>query len=318
MKRKLKRAKRALRRPFEWLGIALGWLVFAHVSHRTLFRICDFLSAVGYRIDRKGRELSRENLRLVVGEGHLTPRREELILRRSYRNMMRTIGHVFWTSRKSRERASATGEMSPACLEFLAANRPAITVSGHLGCWEILSQLVYLQGRKIVSVAKDIGTPGMTDLLMKSRRSLGQTIVRADGAFHPLLHGLQDGADVGLLVDQVVKAEQGGLWVRYFGKPVPVSAAPAFLQAKTHAPIVVAWSRPLKDGRYRCEMVDVFPWTKGVDLWGRTQDCLSALERTIRRHPSCWVMNYRYFRKTPSGKELAQLAVRERRRNVPR
>lgn len=315
MKKKLKRVKRVLRRPFEWLGIALGWLVFAHVSHKMLFRICDFLAAVGYRIDRNGRELSRKNLRLVVGESRLTPRREELILKRSYRNMMRTLGHVFWTSRKSRERAAATGELSPVCQKFLADNRPAITVSGHLGCWEILSQLVYLQGRQIVSVAKDIGTPGMTDLLMKSRRSLGQTIVRAEGAFHPLLQGLQDGADVGLLVDQVVKADQGGVWVRYFGKPVPVSAAPAFLQAKTHAPIVIAWSRPLKDGRYRCEYIAEFPWTKGVDIWGRTQDCLSALERTIRRHPSCWVMNYRYFRKTPSEKDLAQLTVRERRRN---
>ena len=316
MKRKLKRAKRVLRRPFEWLGIALGWLVFAHVSHKMLFRICDFIAAVGYRIDRSGRELSRENLRLVVGEGRLTPRREELILKRSYRNMMRTLGHVFWTSRKSSERAAATGEFSQTCLEFLKNNRPAITVSGHLGCWEILSQLVYLQGRQIVSVAKDIGTPGMTDLLMKSRRSLGQTIVRAEGAFHPLLPGLQNGADVGLLVDQVVKADQGGVWVRYFGKPVPVSAAPAFLQAKTHAPIVIAWSRPLKDGRYRCEHIAEFPWTKGVDIWGRTQDCLSALERTIRRHPSCWVMNYRYFRKKPSEKDLAQLATRERRRAV--
>lgn len=314
MKKKLKRVKRLIRRPFEWLGIALGWLVFAHVSHKMLFRICDFIAAVGYHIDRNGRELSRENLRLVVGAERLTPRREELILKRNYRNMMRTLGHVFWTSRKSRERASATGELSPACQKFLADNRPAITVSGHLGCWEILSQLVYLQGRQIVSVAKDIGTPGMTDLLMKSRRSLGQTIVRAEGAFHPLLQGLQDGADVGLLVDQVVKSDQGGVWVRYFGKPVPVSAAPAFLQAKTHAPIVIAWSRPLKDGRYRCEYIADFPWTKGVDIWGRTQDCLSALERTIRRHPSCWVMNYRYFRKKPSEKDLAQLATRECRR----
>jgi len=48
VKRKLKRAKRVLRRPFEWLGIALGWLVFAHVSHKMLFRICDFIAAVGY------------------------------------------------------------------------------------------------------------------------------------------------------------------------------------------------------------------------------------------------------------------------------
>ena len=315
MSKKLKRFKRRLRRPFEWLGIGLGWLVFAHVSHRVLFRICDFIAAVGYRLDRKGRELSRANLRLVVGAEHLTPRREELILKRSYRNMMRTLGHVFWTSRKARERAAATGEFAPKCVEFLDANKPAITVSCHMGCWEILSQLVFLLGRKIVSVAKDIGTPGMTELLMRSRRSLGQTIVRAEGAFHPLLQGLQEGADVGLLVDQVVKPENGGLWVRYFGRPVPVSAAPAFLQAKTHASIVIAWSRPLRDGRYRCEFVAEFPWAKGMDIWSRTQDCISAIERTVRRHPSCWVMNYRYFRKTPSDKDLAQLATREQRRS---
>ena len=180
MKRKLKRAKRVLRRPFEWLGIGLGWLVFAHVSHRMLFRICDFIAAVGYHLDRAGRELSRENLRLVMGAEHLTPRREELILKRSYRNMMRTLGHVFWTSRKARARAAAVGEFAPKCIEFLDANKPAITVSCHMGCWELLSQLVYLQGRKIVSVAKDIGTPGMTEMLMKSRCSLGQTIVRAE------------------------------------------------------------------------------------------------------------------------------------------
>ena len=47
MSKKLKRFKRLVRRPFEWLGIGLGWLVFAHVSHRMLFRICDFIAAVG-------------------------------------------------------------------------------------------------------------------------------------------------------------------------------------------------------------------------------------------------------------------------------
>ena len=51
-----------------------------------------------------------------------------------------------------------------------------------------------------------------------------------------------------------------------------------------------------------------------MDIWGRTQDCISAIERTVRRHPSCWVMNYRYFRKKPTEKDLAQLAAREQRR----
>ncbi len=301
--------RRGLRRPFEWLGIFLGMLVFTNLTHRMLFGLCDFLGAVMFFFDRRGRALALANLRIIVGRQ--PARREKLILKRSYRNMARTIGHVFWTSRNAMKRASSVAAFSPKCLEVLAEHKPLVTVSAHLGCWEVLSQLVHLQGRRMISVAKDIGTPAMTELLMKSRKSIGQEIVHADGAFRPLYEGLKGGADVGLLVDQVVKPKDGGVWVEFFGRPVPVSVAPAFLAAKTHSTIVVAWSRPLKDGSYRCEYISLYPWQKGTDVWRRTQDCIRDLERVIRRHPSCWVLNYRYFRKTPSEAELQQLAERK-------
>ena len=156
--------------------------------------------------------------------------------------------------------------MSEAGKAFLAANRPAVTVSGHIGCWEILSQLAFLEGHPMMSVAKDIGTGGMTKMLMKARTSIGQEIVHADGAFRPLMEGLKNGKSLGLLVDQIVKTKDGGIWVRFFGRPHPVSAAPAFFAAKGKAPIVVAWSRPLKDGRYRCEVVDVIPAAEARDI----------------------------------------------------
>ena len=329
-RRNRKPIRRGLRRPFEWLGIFLGMLVLTHLTHRLLFALCDFLGATMFFFDRKGRALALENLRAVLGtesaarrDGNVCgapraaspTRREKLILKRSYRNMARTIGHVFWTSRNAMKRAASVAVFSPKCLEVLAENKPLVTVSAHLGCWEVLSQLVHLQGRRMISVAKDIGTPAMTELLMKSRKSIGQEIVHADGAFRPLYEGLKDGADVGLLVDQVVRPEDGGVWVEFFGRPVPVSVAPAFLAAKTRAPIVVAWSRPLKDGTYRCEYVNLYPWQKGTDIWRRTQDCIHDLERVIRRHPSCWVLNYRYFRKKPKAADLQQLAERKAKRN---
>ena len=201
--------------------------------------------------------------------------------------------------------------MSPACAAFLAANRPAVTVSGHIGCWEILSQLAQLEGHAMISVAKDIGTGGMTRLLMRARRSIGQEIIPAEGAFKPLLAGLRAGKSPGLLVDQVVKPKQGGIWVRFFGRPVPVSAAPAFFAAKCKAPILVAWSRPLKDGTYRCEFVASHAADEARDIWAMTQTCIRELEGVIRRHPSCWVLNYNAFRRTPTEAELAELAKRE-------
>lgn len=303
----LKVLKRAFRRPFEWLGIGLGLLVFSNLSRKWMLRVCDFVSAVMYRFDKKGRCRSLANLRVILGkiksDGIVQPEKvynpssaEEKIICRSYRNMARTVGHAFWTSRNAIERVKMAGEMSETGKRFLAENKPAVTVSGHIGCWEILSQLALLEGHKMMSVAKDIGTGGMTKLLMKARTSIGQEIVHADGAFRPLMQGLKEGKSLGLLVDQVVKPKDGGVWVKFFGVPIPVSAAPAFFSAKGKAPIVVAWSRPLKDGCYRCEIVATYKPEEARDIRGMTQRCISDLERVIRRHPSVWVLNYNYFK----------------------
>ena len=314
-RRALKRMKRRLRLPFEWLGIALGLLIFSNLTHKGLFRLCDFVSAVMYRFDGKGRRRSLANLRVVLGKigsnGILPPaavydptRREELIIRRSYRNMARTVGHAFWTCRNAAARVKSSGEMSEAGRKFLLENKPAVTVSGHIGCWEILSQLAFLEGHSMMSVAKDIGTGGMTRLLMKARKSIGQEIVHADGAFRPLMQGIKEGKSLGLLIDQVVDTKNGGVWVRFFGVPIPVSAAPAFFSAKGRAPIVVAWSRPLKDGRYRCEIVATYGPDEARDIRGMTQRCIHDLERVIRRHPSAWVLNYNFYRNVPPDGEL--------------
>ena len=313
-----KKIKRVLRRPFEWLGVGLGLSVFSNLPREWMLGLCDFVSAMMYRFDDRGRRRSLANLRVIYGkiksEGIVRPvevynptKAEEKIIRRSYRNMARTVGHAFWTCRNAVARVKKAGEMSEAGKRFLAANKPAVTVSGHIGCWEILSQLALLEGHRMMSVAKDIGTGGMTKLLMKARTSIGQEIVHADGAFRPLMQGIKDGKSLGLLVDQVVDIKDGGIWVKFFGVPVPVSAAPAFFSAKGKSPIVVAWSRPLKDGRYRCEIIASYKPDEARDIRGMTQKCICDLERVIRRHPSAWVLNYNYFRNLPDMKTIAGL-----------
>ena len=308
MRPRYKRKLRKLRLPFEWFGIGLGLLIFRILTRRGLLRLCDFVSRIMYAFDRRGKQYARENLEIMYGR---LPRHADLIIRRSYRNMARTVGYAFWTCIRGRRRCQSAGLMSPEAAAFLAANRPAVTVSGHIGCWEILSQLAFLEGHAMMSVAKNIGSKGMTKLLMRARRSIGQEIVPADGAFRPLMAGIKAGKSLGLLVDQVVRPEDGGVWVRFFGQPVSVSAAPAFFALKAKAPTIVAWSRPLKDGRYRCEVINTYTADDAKDVWGMTQRCLTDLEGVIRRHPGCWVLNYHAFRRTPKPEGVAKLAENE-------
>lgn len=310
MKRKLKKIKRIVRRPFEWLGIFLAASIILPLPRKWLLALCDFVSRIGYALDRGGRKRAIENLKIVLGR-EPPARYSEKIVRRAYRNMTRTLAHVFWTSTGSARRIAAAGELSAGAKAVLAAHRPIITVSGHIGCWEILSQLVQAHGIPITSVFKKIGSEGMSKLLLKSRLASGQKIVPAEGALKPLMETLKEGNAVGLLVDQVVAPKDGGIWIRYFGLPVCVSAAPAFLAAKTKAAIAIAWSRPLKDGRYRCEVLRVMEWRKGMNIWAVTQQVAKELEKIIRRHPGCWALNYNCFRKHAKPADLAQLAERE-------
>lgn len=316
--RKTRKLKNKLLVPFEWLGIGVAMCFIPWLPRKALFELCDIASSVMYFFDRRGRRRSLENLRIVRGVSVHTDApwdfdpdkapydanaAERKIIRRAYRNMARSVGYAFWTICRARGRCAATGEVDARTKAFLAAHRPCVTVSGHLGCWEILSQLAFLEGHAMMSVAKNIGTSGMTRLLMRARRSIGQEIVPAEGAFKPLMAGIRGGKSLGLLVDQSVSTKRGGIWIRFLGLPFAASPAPAFFAAKAKVPIIVAWSRPLKDGRYRCEFLDEISADEARDIRGTTQRCADILAKVVRRHPSCWVVNYNFFSNRPQAEE---------------
>ena len=67
MRRRYKRALRALRRPFEWMGVFLGYLVLSTLPRRAMLAVCDFAAGVMYFFDRRGRALALSNLRVIYG-----------------------------------------------------------------------------------------------------------------------------------------------------------------------------------------------------------------------------------------------------------
>ena len=120
MAKRRKRIRRALRVPFEWLGIGLGVVVISSLPRRAMLAVCDFIGAAMYVFDRRGRRIAHQNLAIVFSTmpgAALSDRAERAIVRRSYRNMARAVGHAFWTCRKARERAAEAGELSPECRE---------------------------------------------------------------------------------------------------------------------------------------------------------------------------------------------------------
>lgn len=300
-----KRAKilsRKLRRPVEWFGIRLAQTLIPRLSFRSVVNLADFISALAPVFDRRGKKIAQANLRLMFG-ARMTATRERVIIRRSYRTVMRTILNLFWLLRDTRERILAQVEFTPDTLATIRRHQPAVMLSAHLGNWELVAQGGVANGIPIMCVAKQIGTPAMTELLTRQRAAIGQEIIPVEGAVRPLIRMLKSGKSVGLLVDQHMAAAEGGIWCTFFGRHVSVSMTPATLSRKLGVPILFVWARPLKGARYRIECSDVFLPDPATTDPVRTQQLSDAIERVVRRHPSYWCLTYRRWRRIRPGED---------------
>ena len=294
-----------MRRPLEWFGIWLAQALIPRLSLGTVVFLADFASALAPLFDRRGEKIAKANLRLMFGS-RLTPYRERVIIRRSYRTMVRTVFNLFWLLRDARARILAQVDFAPGALDSVRRHQPAVMLSAHLGNWELVAQGGVANGIPIMCVAKRIGTPAMTELLTRQRAAIGQEIIPIEGAVRPLIRTLKGGKSVGLLVDQHMGVSEGGIWCMFFGLPVCVSTTPATLSRKLGIPIMFVWARPLKGARYRIECSDVFLPDPSVPDPVRTQQLSDAIERVIRRHPSYWCLTYRRWRQISPGDDPAR------------
>jgi len=296
---------RALRVPFEWLAIGLGWAILPFLSRAGVLRLARLIADCGSAFDARGKAVCRANLR-VMFPGRMTPHRERVIIRHAYRNMMRVLLNIFWMSRNTRARMAEQVIFKPGLFEEIKKNIPAVTVSAHVGNWEILSQACVVNGFPMMSVAKEIGSAGMTALLTRARATIGQEIVPVEGAVRPLFRALKTGKSIGLLIDQHTNVWDGGTWVTFFGLSSGISLVPFTLARKCGVPIIFAWSRPLKDGRYRIEPGVILPPDPDAEDAARAQQIATAFERVIRRHPALWCINYRRWRYIRPGDDPAR------------
>ena len=130
-----------------------------------------------------------------------------------------------------------------------------------------------------------------------------------EGALRKLLGVLRDDGKTAFLVDQNTKESEGGIWVDYFGLPVPVTPAPAALAAKTGSEIFIGFCAPQRGGRYRVYVTETIqpPENAGEETTrSLTQQILSAIEREVIRHPEHWLWMYERWKSVKHGDDRAR------------
>src|SRR5207302_2606057 len=126
----------------------------------------------------------------------------------------------------------------------------------------------------------------LNDLVNANRKRLGSDIVLHDDAARGILRALKRNRFIAIPLDQNTRPDRGGVYVRFFGKPVAASRAIALFALRTGAPIVPTACFPLRGGRYRLYWGDPIEVPEGRNDDEReralTQACVSYIEKCVR------------------------------------
>jgi KDO2-lipid IV(A) lauroyltransferase len=231
------------------------------------------------------------------------------ILRACFGHYARTVLDVFWFSRFTLSRlkrwVTLDESMEPGC-----SDRSEIWLTAHYGNWEIAGMAVANRGLRLISVAAELENSFVDRLFIRIREQTGQTIIPREGAILKLARGLKSGAKWAILLDQNTSPREGGIFVPFFGLPVPVSSAPAALALKLKIPVVCTFNLPEAGGRYRqvvTEILDPAPSASQDDpIQHLTTRMTAAVEALIRKEPSAWLWMYKRWKHPPLDTPLDQ------------
>jgi Kdo2-lipid IVA lauroyltransferase/acyltransferase len=185
----------------------------------------------------------------------------------------------------------------------IAAGRPVVFVSGHLGNWEITAGAVAQRGTPLTAVYTPNRNPIVHRRLHRYRQGLKCGLAPKESAARVLVKALSRGESVGLVVDQRVP---DGALIPLFGHPTPTTTSPARLALKFGASIVPTQCQRLGGTRFRITFheplraEDVPPGAdREIALTTRIN---RYLEDWIRAQPADWYcMRWRWPRVPDRG-----------------
>lgn len=165
------------------------------------------------------------------------------------------------------------------------AGNPAIFASGHLGNWEILSQLAWQEGSPLTMIYRPANNRLVDWLFTRARRHMYRAMLPKGlaGTRH-LVQAVRRGEQLGMLIDQKMN---DGEPVPLFGHPAMTSPAVAQLAIRYRVPIVMARCQRLKGAHFRIIIDPPYQPPLTGDFDADATACLNYLHRRLE----AWILD---------------------------
>lgn len=257
-------------------------------------------------------ERRRAEAHLATAFPELTRPECRRVARRMFRHLARSAAEVAQIERflDGPHAVRLAAEHRKLLDDVFAEGKGVVAVTGHIGNWELLAQVVAHSGYPITAIAKPLYDPRLTRLVHTARTRYGMQVVwRGDsGASRDMLAVFKSQGMLALLIDQDTKVQ--GAFVPFFGRPAFTPTAAAALALRFGTPVVVVWHHRVGgEHRLHLERLSFTPsGDKDADVVRFTAAMTARLEAAIREHPEQWVWMHRRWRRTPPHEEGPALA----------
>ncbi len=274
--------------------------------------IAEILAWLAHRLDRRHRQVARENLQQAFPGCYQPPELNRLV-RQVYRHFCGMLIEIIHLPRQLNASNCLRYLEVPRIrylLDNLLSGRPVLFVTGHFGNWEMTSYVMGLLGFQAHAVARPLDNRFLDDFLRRFREKTGQKLLAKHGDFEKMQSLLDQGALLGALADQ--DAGRRGLFVDFFGRPASTHKALALLALEHQVPILVFGTYKVAEPmRYRLLVEDlILPEdyrNHANPILAITQQFTTALERIIRTAPEQYFWLHRRWKHQPP-KPARQLA----------
>lgn len=171
--------------------------------------------------------------------------------------------------------------------EAIARGRGVVSITAHLGNWELAGRLLAPLGRRVHVVMAPEGDPGVAGVL-DARAEGPVRFVRLDSPLVSvgLVSALRRGEIVAFQMDRALGG-RGDCPVPFFGAPAPFPLGPFVIAAAAGAPVVPAFCVLDGGGDYRLHVEPALDVRRGEEP-DALRRAVAILERYVAAHWDQW------------------------------
>jgi KDO2-lipid IV(A) lauroyltransferase len=281
---------------FLWLAkIAPGSFIYSVIKGLTL---------LVYRLDRKRRNLTIQNLTMAFPEKS----EEEIneLSKEVYLSLSKTIAEILlmFVDRFDIDKAIKNLEQAKEKLVNIIQNSPhgVIVMTAHFSNWELAAHFLAKNGLPMLAIGRE-GNNQLIDqyITIPFRNKYGNRAISKDNAMLAMAKTLKRGDAVGLLIDQK-SGKKNSAKVDFFGKPAETTLSVASLKLKFNPVVVPIFITRDKDGLYEMIIEDPIDYTaeeiedKEKRFEAMTLKYNQSIEEVIKVHPEQWFWMHNRWR----------------------